>query len=182
MCIGWDKCSTPRLICLPIVTTDLEEAEAPICHLVQHEPLSWAQPGNSIALPVLTLCKQARLKRYHFSDGGGGGTFWCQPSCSVIMCTDKRPASGGKQMRRAFELLVKPCLIHLCLFVCVWRFAHHLCRLKVGPLPKEPIEKMPSVSRRSACVQNNYTQYILDCASMEAGRPGTLERLSGLVT
>lgn len=48
--------------------------------------------------------------------GEGMGAFFF---VSVIMCTDKRPASRGKQMRWALELLVQPGLIHLCVHACL---------------------------------------------------------------
>lgn len=82
-----------------------------ICCYVKHELASWVQPSNSILLPVVTLCKQAKPKRYHFRESGGR---WYSCSCLIIVCTDKWLPSRGKQMRWALELLVKTCLLHLC--------------------------------------------------------------------
>lgn len=67
------------LLCLPVVTTDLEEAEcsASIWLYVQHELVSQAEPGNSTPLPVLTLCRLARLLRHgwYIRQRVGGGRF-----------------------------------------------------------------------------------------------------------
>lgn len=83
MCICSDKCNLsvsrlfvvrcrPIWLCLPVVSIDLEEADAPSAVMCN---ISHTEPGNSIPLPVLTLCKQARPKRYNFRESGGGGHF-----------------------------------------------------------------------------------------------------------
>lgn len=103
---------------------------------VQHEPLSWVQPGNSMPLPVLAASKRSSVKKHRVEE-----------FCRRGHCVQGRPvgtksALWGKQMRWALELLVKLDLTHLCFHtICVNR----MCDLSSSIFWGNTLHSMPAL-------------------------------------